>query len=212
MRFEPGDILACYGSDLTSRLIRLGTVSCLGPRSLWWPPSHVAVICQHQRQSLWIESTTLCQHPCRITGVRRRGVQAHRPCERLADYLRQGGHVDLYRLTDINRLSSREADLLARLLIDHFVRRGIAYDVGGAVLSGTRVFQLLRLFPSADLESLFCSELIAAVLMRLGRMSHANPTRFHPGRLLRTLLRDGTYRRVSSLQPRSVIGEASWAD
>ncbi len=120
----------------------------------------------------------------------------------MGDYIRGGGWVDLYRLTEINRLSDAESRLLSRLLIEHLVRKHVRYDVSGALLSGTRAFQLSRLFPGADLERLFCSELIAAVLMRLGRMNHANPTRFNPGRLLRCLVRTGKYQRVASF-PRS---------
>jgi hypothetical protein len=124
-------------------------------------------------------------------------VQVHRPHTRIADYVRGGGRVDIYRLADIQQLSSAESRLLSRILIDHFVRRGVCYDLGGALLSGTRAFQLTRCFPTANLDELFCSELVAAVLMRLGRMNHANPTRFSPGRLLRELVRQGTYRRLS---------------
>ncbi len=128
------------------------------------------------------------------------GTQAHDPRQRLADYTRQRGRVDLYRLTAIHRLCRYESRLLNRLLLQHFVARGVGYDVGGALLSGTRVFQLLRLFPAADLDRLFCSELIAAVLMRVGRLNHSNPTRYNPARLLRQLVRCGTYRRIHSFR------------
>lgn len=193
MPWQPGDIAACYGADLTSRVICLGTMSGVGPAGLRWPPSHVAMVCHHAGRPVWVESTTLCPQACLVNGRQTTGVQAHPPQDRVEDYLSAGGRVDQYRFTDINRLSEAEDRLLSRLLIDHFVRRRIAYDFGGAVLSGTRVFQLLRIFPGANLETLFCSELIAAVLMRLGRMNHANPTRFNPARLLRTLVRTGKY-------------------
>jgi hypothetical protein len=51
--------------------------------------------------------------------------------------------------------------------------------------------------PGADLQSLFCSELVAAILMRLNRLNHANPTGFSPARLLRTLVLLGKYHRVA---------------
>ena len=108
--------------------------------------------------------------------------------------------MDIYRLTEIDSLSQVEADLLSRILLDHFVARAVRYDIGGALLSGTRVFQLLYSFPLANLDELFCSEMVAAVLMRLGRMNRDNPTRFNPGRLLRTVVRHGTYRRIASLR------------
>jgi hypothetical protein len=197
MQLVPGDIAACFGTDLTGRFISWGTASLLAPRGLRIAPSHVAICCEHEERAVWVESTTLCSHACLVRGRPVSGVQVHRPRLRIGDYVRAGGRVDIYRLSDIQRLSSAESRLLTRILIDHFVRRSVSYDVGGAMLSGTRVFQLTRCFPVASLDELFCSELVAAVLMRLGRMNHANPTRFHPGRLLRELVRQGTYRRVS---------------
>lgn len=200
MQLLPGDIAACFGTDLTGRVISWGTASLLAPRGLRIAPSHVAICCEHEEQVVWVESTTLCGHACLVRGRPVSGVQVHRPHTRIADYERSGGRVDIYRLADIQRLSSAESRLLTRILIDHFVRRAVSYDLGGAMLSGTRVFQLTRCFPSASLDELFCSELVAAVLMRMGRMNHANPTRFHPGRLLRELVRQGTYRRAGSME------------
>lgn len=196
MTLEPGDIAACYSPDWIGRVISLGTVSPLAPRGLRWGPSHVAVLCEYHGERLWVESTALCPSPCLIRRKPVRGAQAHRPQRRIADYLRAGGRVDIYRLTPVNRLTPEESRLLTTILLDHFVRPGLSYDVPGALLSGTRLLQYSRLFPGADLEQLFCSELIAAVMMRLHRMNHANPTRYNPARLLRQLVRTGKYRRV----------------
>lgn len=196
MEFLPGDIAACFGVDVTSRAISFATASLFTPRGLRLAPSHVALCCEYAGQIVWVESTTLCPHACLIRGLPVDGVQAHPPQVRIRDYIDVGGRVDIYRLSDIQSLTAAESRLLTRILIEQFARRAIRYDLGGAMLSGTRVFQLTRCFPSANLEELFCSELVAAVLMRLGRMNHANPTRFHPGRLLRELVRQGTYRRV----------------
>lgn len=193
--FQPGDVAACSGADLASRCICALTASCLAPRGLRWGPSHVAMLCSHGGDRLWVESTTLNDRPCHLRRRRIAGVQAHPPRDRIADYLRRGGRVDLYRLVPIESLSRQEDRLLSRILLDHLVAGGTPYDLTGALLSGTRVFQLTRLFPGADLRTLFCSELVAAVLMRLGRLGRGNPTRFHPARLLRTLVRNGTYRR-----------------
>jgi hypothetical protein len=190
---RPGDILACSGRGWTGRLIQFATASLLAPAGLRVPPSHVAIVCRHHAATLWVESTTLCPHPCLLRGRVVSGAQAHLPEARLHDYEDDGGTVDIYRLVPIDTLSSAEAELLRRILIEHFVLREIGYDLGGAALSGTRLLQLTRLFPGACLEQLFCSELIAAVLMRLGRLNRANPTCFNPGRLLRTLVRQGTY-------------------
>lgn len=196
--FQPGDLAACYGSDAASRLISLGTSSLLAPAGLRWAPSHVAILCTHGDERLWVESTTLAPRPCRLQQRCVSGVQAHLPAARIADYCQTGGRVDLYRLVAIESLSRDEDRLLTRILLVHFIGNSLPYDLAGALLSGTRLFQRSRLFPRADLRQLFCSELAAAVLMRLGRLGRDNPTRFHPARLLRTLVRHGTYRRVAT--------------
>ena len=185
--FEPLDIAACYGTGFTAKAISYGTASVLAPSRLRIGPSHVATFCEYQQRMVWIESTTLCPHSCDITGRKINGCQAHDPASRIADYLADGGRVDLYRLSPIEKLSRDERDLLSRILIRHFVGREVTYDLGGALLSGT------RLLPSADLNELFCSELVAAVCMRLGRMNRSNPTQFNPACLLRELVRQGTF-------------------
>jgi len=114
------------------------------------------------------------------------------------DYLAAGGTVDVYRLTDINQFDQKERRLLRRILFRHFLWTPVGYDLGGAILSGTRAIRWLGLLPGADLHSLFCSELVAAILMRLNRLNHANPTGFSPARLLRTLVVQGKYHRVLS--------------
>ena len=191
--FQPGDLMACYGTEFVARAISYGTASLFAPRRLRIGPSHVAMICRHRDLPLWIESTTLCRHPCVILGHSLSGVQSHFPEDRIRDYVKDGGRVDVYRLSAIDRLSQPESELLSRILIRHFIGRMISYDTGGALLSGTRLFKRTRLLPKADLNELFCSELVAAVLMRLGRMNRANPTRFNPASLLRQLVRHGTY-------------------
>lgn len=103
-----------------------------------------------------------------------------------------------YRLTDIDKLDLQEDEHLRAILMKHCGRNGIApvgYDAAGAMFSGLRVVPWLP-FARANLETVFCSELIAAVLQRLGRMNRSNPARFNPGRLLRRLVQQGTYRRV----------------
>lgn len=192
---QPGDIAACYGADPISRGIRWATFSPFAPPGLRLGPSHVAIIARHQDRPLWIESTTLVQRPCLIRERPVSGVQAHTPADRVNDYLAGGGRVELYRLVEIESLSRPETALLSRILIDHFLHGALPYDLREALLSGTRVFQMTRLFPRADLHQLFCSELVAAVLMRLGRLPRGNPTRYNPARLLRTLIRNGTVRR-----------------
>ena len=191
--FQPLDLLACYGTDATARAITWLTASALAPRRLRLGPSHIALICKHHDAPLWLESTTLCPHPCAVLGFKVDGMQAHLPEMRIQDYVQAGGRVDLYRLSAVDRLSQSESELLSKILVRHFIGKRISYDLGGALLSGTRLFKRTRLLPAADLNQLFCSELVAAVLMRLGRLNRANPTRYNPACLLRQLVREGTY-------------------
>ena len=196
-QLRPGDIAACYGSDLASRIITLGTASLLAPSGLVLGPSHVAILCSHEGRPVWVESTTMCDHECRVRHERVDGAQVHVPRNRIRDYVKTGGRVELYRLSSLASLGFdlEKSELLSRILIDLFVGRARSYDLGGAILSGTRLFQMSRLFPGADLNSLFCSEMVAATLMELGLLPRKNPTRYNPARLLRQLVRAGTYRR-----------------
>ena len=124
LQFQPGDLAACYGGDLTSRVISWGTFSLWAPPRLRLPPSHVAIIVQDGNSApLWVESTTLAPRPCRIRGCLTNGVQAHDPHLRIDDYISGGGRIDLYRLTPIDTLSNSETSLLSRILLDHFLRR-----------------------------------------------------------------------------------------
>ena len=198
--FETGDILACYGSGLVSKVITVGTSSLLAPRGTRIAPSHVAIVAKTGAADLplWVESTSLSTQPCVIRGEPVSGVQAHFIEDRAKEYLYREGKVFVFRLTELDRLSSEEEILLIRI-VKHLINSRASYDTKGALISGTRVFKrtrLLELFSSmleVDLNSLFCSELIAAVLMRLGRMNRDNPTKFSPASLVRELISQGTY-------------------
>jgi hypothetical protein len=196
--FQPGDIAACFGTDWISRMIRVATWSPFGPPGLRLGPSHVAMISESEQGPVWVESTTLCQHPCLVRGQPVSGCQAHEPHLRIGDYVNAGGTVEVYRLAPIHQLGREEQLLLRRILFRHFLWDPVGYDVRGAILSGTRAMRWLGLLPGADLHSLFCSELVAALLMRLGRLNHANPTGYSPARLLRELVHLGKYQRVAT--------------
>jgi hypothetical protein len=140
-----------------------------------------------QPSTLLFESTTLCDEPCSLAGRRISGVQAHDPRSRIATY---PGRVALVRLTPAWRLTEQE---VARLHDWLFAVASEPYDLRGALLSGTRLFKWTALMPYPDLDSLFCSELCAAALMRLHRMPLANPSLYNPASLVRELRRCGTY-------------------
>lgn len=179
MDFQAGDLLFFYGRDPVSRIIEWATRG----------PSHVGIVCPYPRfgcDVIW-ESTTLCDLPCLVTGKQKQGVQAHCAETRIAIY---DGHACRMRLAKSWRLEQHE---IARL--QTYLLRVIdePYDLGGAILSGTRLFKWTALMPYPDLGSLFCSELCAAALMRLQRMPLSNPSAFNPASLLRKLRRCGVY-------------------
>lgn len=83
--FQPLDLAACYGTGLTARAVSYGTASLLAPARLRIGPSHVAILCEYHGRMIWVESTTLCRHPCVVTGQSVSGCQAHLPETRLHD-------------------------------------------------------------------------------------------------------------------------------
>lgn len=204
MLLEPGDIMACYGTDRVSRTIRWGTASLFGPARLRLGPSHVALIVPGVKTPLWLESTSLCHAPCLYHGAPRAGVQLHKPETRIPAYTDSGGRVDVYRLAPLRQLIGPDLERLG-WLTRRVLENGANYDTGGALLSGTRVLKFSRLLPGADLESLFCSELVAEMLMALGRLNDANPGVYNPASLLRTLVRLGNYRFERSIRAWAVM-------
>jgi len=190
--------MACWGTDWMSRGITCGTWSPIAPAGLRLGPSHVAIVCEWEGRPVWVESTTMCNHPCLVRGGHVCGVQVQDPRQRVSDYLVRGGRVVRYQLSPVNRLTGAESQLLTKILVEHFVEPAVDYDLGGALISGTRVWQLMRSFPGADLNRLFCSELVSAVLQRLGRLNRTNPTRHNPARLLREAVRQGVYQFAGS--------------
>lgn len=200
---QAGDLFACWGGDWLSRAISLETSSLLGPTPMRWGPSHVAIACPrwfplHHLQCYWWESTTLTQRPCLEADRPVSGCQVHPIVSRLHDYTRGGGRVSVYRLTEFDALTERDVTQLRALLgqcvgdVDDTKRQPVTYDTAGALCSGTRIIKRFTLWRNQR-DTLFCSELLAAVLQRLGRLCRQNPSEFTPAKLMRKLLTEGTY-------------------
>lgn len=183
--WRPGDLLVFWGRGWTSRVIEAATRG----------PSHVGIIAPRSPVGdlLLFESTTLCDLPCEINHVPHCGVQAHKPTDRLANY---DGGISLMRLTPAWELQTAEVDRLTGLLRGLV---GLGYDTPGALISGTKCLRLSRLMPYPDLGSLFCSELCAHVLMRVGRLPLDNASGYSPATLVRRLRRCGTYSAPTAL-------------
>lgn len=204
--YEPkaGDIFACWGRDFVSRAISLETSSLFGPSDVRFAPSHVAIACprwfpRDHRRCFWWESTSLTHRECLEAGRVVSGCQVHDIVDRLRDYCETGGRVAVYRFTEFDALTEAEVQQLRTLLgkcvgdAEDDERQPVTYDTAGALCSGTRIVKRFTFWRN-QLDSLFCSELLAAVLQRLGRLCRENPSTFTPGRLLRRLLGEGTYR------------------
>lgn len=197
MNLNPGDLLACHGTDFTSVGIKLATCHPFAPRGLRWGPSHVGIIVNSPKGTLpWlmcVESTTLRSGKCLILGKHVSGLQASSPADRIDDYTGAGGWVDVYRLTRGNELTKNEKNWLQETCLK-WIGDGAGYDYGGAGFSGTRVLSLLR-HGTANTRQLFCSEFVAYLLQSLCRMNRSNPGKYNPSRLLIELVRTGVYYR-----------------
>lgn len=198
--WRPGDILAFWGTDAVSRAISWGTASLplFAPAGLRVGPSHVGIIARHPRLGMQIvESTTLCRSPCNVRGECVSGCQAHDPLERIAEYEAASGRVRLFRMSWVAQESLSKGDhwRLSELLFQ-FVTREVDYSFGRAMLSGTRVLSRTRLLPADAHHSVFCSQLVASVLMEFAKLPRGNASAYSPARLLRELVANGTYARV----------------
>lgn len=204
---QAGDVYACWGSDWVGRGISIRTSSPFGPWQFRWAPSHVAIASHrwypgNNLRCFWFESTTLSKRPCLEAKRPVSGCQVHSITDRLQDYVFAGGRVAVYRLTEFDALTRHEAHHLREMLglvvgdaKGH--RNPITYDTAGALTSGTRIVKRWTLWRN-QLDTLFCSELLAAVLQRLNRMCRANPSEFTPGQLMRALITAGTYQHLTT--------------
>lgn len=188
-QFSSGDILAFYGTSWFSKTIRAVTASLFGPLKLG--PSHVGIVIYHHGIPLVIESVTSQGVRCAISGRYIYGVQARIPKRRIEETVKSGGRVELYRLAPIDKLRLGESSLLDRLVVENLIGKPVPYDIPGAIVSVLSSLKLVRLGLVADLSAVFCSEVVAKLYMRLGKLNLANPTTFTPAKLCRRLLRTG---------------------
>lgn len=183
-QLQPGDVLGFSSCDAVGAGINLATMGIP-----FWSISHVAIVAQSQAPDrlLLFESTT--QHPqaCAIQGRVVNGVQAHGPAPRVASYC---GKVWVYPIS--HRLEAVAARQLSRFCHGAL---GIPYDCLGAFRSRTLGFwERAALSRREQLNSLFCSEFVAAALRQVGAFPTRNASRWNPNKLLRTLVRRSVLR------------------
>lgn len=191
---QPLDIVACWGRDYMSRLITAGTYWPRRPRELRWGPSHVALVVPYRDRNrgldglYWLESTTKCPHPCIVSNRCISGIQLHRIEDRINDYTEHGGTVRTYSLQKDFRPSLVSLDYLENEIVKRDIGSKIPYDLLGAGMSRTIVLRNLLRMLGARRDHLFCSDLIALYLMRLGLFPADDPDAYYPGKLLNWLI------------------------
>lgn len=191
---QPGDIVACWGTDPMSLWISFWTSLIAlfkGPLKLKWAPSHVAMIGRYQQLPAWFESTSKCEHACLYEGKPDNGVQVHAIETRIHDYLKQGGRIAVYRLSPLAEqvVDTEQIDLLLNCCLE----RDIKYSFAGAGGSGTHIFALGRFVPNVDYVDVYCGEYLSAVCQNLGLLNRRDARHHNPGRLMRELVQTGVY-------------------
>ncbi|TWT63180.1 hypothetical protein [Rubinisphaera italica] len=196
--YEPqfGDIAACWGDDLQSKIITLGTARLWAPAGLRLGPSHVAIMANApgKTEMLWNESTTNCVRECLVAKKHQSGVQVHAIAGRMRDYIYHNGRIEIFRLTDPTLITEEDRKYFVLKMADYLVEQ-VPYDMCGAIISGLRVTSRLLHCLGCDREHLFCSDMIAGLLMRIGLMGLSDPDHFTPAGLLRYLVNRGLYER-----------------
>ena len=173
--WNPGDLLAFYGTGLASWCIEWGT----------WGPSHVGLVISKAGRPLIIEATTLCPLPCEIQKRVVDGVQVHDPAQRIQSYA--GRVIRLGLVVPKDGDASHELTQYALGFV------GEPYDLPAALMSGTHWTKFLRCVPYPDLASVFCSALCAHLLMFANRLNWSDPNYYNPANLVRAVRRQATH-------------------
>jgi len=177
--FKDGDVLGFSGKGWVSGVINLGTYAL--PRV---GLSHIGIVSTYRGRQYIFESTTLNGgKSCAILGKPIGGVQAHL----IEDVLARPGKVWVYRLK--SPLYKPEKSRLGLCLLGML---GVEYDYRGAAQSGGFLLRLIeKLVRNEDVSKLFCSELVAFALTRIGRGRIISSSGQNPNSLARYLYRDG---------------------
>jgi len=179
LSLKPGGIVACSGASLSSDFINVVTYGC--PRFYL---SHLMILAEYRNELLLFESNDECAQPCVIRGKGIKGTQAHRIGPRLRGYR---GKVWYYELAKPLRPWERKA--LTRYLTNAL---GRSYDTLGATRSGGKIWSYIqKRLHQESLESLFCSEWVAASLKEIERFDTLSASQWSPNSLIRECNRRG---------------------
>lgn len=173
MDFKPGDAVGFSGDGGISFVVNI-----LSYGIPWWSISHLGILGEHEGELLLFESTTLSNIPCKIQDRSVEGVQAVRLEDRVRKY---AGKVFHYPLVD--SLTDDENQQLYDFLHDQI---GKEYDLIGALRAGGSLWAWAEShLREADLNFLFCSELVASSLHKVNRLETHNVSSWSPNKLIR---------------------------
>lgn len=209
--FLPFDLFVCWGTDKVSRFISAVTSWPFGPPRLRIGPAHVAFCVDWYNHPLWAESTGICKHPCLYHNAVISGCQFHNIADRIEDYVKIGGRVDVYRLAPMWQLKADQTRELLSVVCNEYVGKEVGYDLDGAMFSALRVWKLLDVvlgvFPNADTNQLFCSEWAAHLLMYFNRLPLSNCSKFTPAELARAMVNNGVSKYERSFQTAADVAQ-----
>jgi hypothetical protein len=173
---KAGDLIGYSGRSWISYGVNLATGGLPG-----WGISHVGILAHApDGRLLLFESTSLDNPPCAITGKPIHGTQAHPFEDMTREYDGRVYHYPFYR-----QLFADEDARLTEFLLDTI---GTPYDMLGAFRSaGIGLSFVESLFRPANLETIFCSEMVAAAYAVIGLHATTNVSRWSPNRLVRHL-------------------------
>jgi len=173
MEFKPGDVIGFSGDGGLSF-----TVNILSYGIPWYSISHLGILGEHDGELLLFESTTLSNISCKIQNKTVEGVQAVRLEDRVEHY---DGKVFHYPLVD--PLTDDENQQLYDFLHEQI---GKPYDLIGALRAGGSLWAWFEShLREADLNFLFCSELVASSLHKVDRLETHNVSSWSPNKLIR---------------------------
>jgi len=186
---KAGDIVGFSGDSWISALVNIATYGLP-----FWSLSHVGILGHaDDGRLLLFESTQLDGLPCEITGEVFLGTQAHQLEHVVEVYEGKVWRYPLYRA-----LYSAEDERLTDLLMSII---HTPYDKLGAIrAAGVGLSFVESLLHPDNLNSIFCSELVAAAYADIGLWATANVARWSPNLLARCLRSGGVLRKPRRLK------------
>jgi hypothetical protein len=186
---KAGDIIGFSGDSWISALVNIATYGVP-----FWSLSHVGVLGHaDDGRLLLFESTQLDGLPCEITGEVFLGTQAHQLEHVVEVYKGKVWRYPVYR-----PLYPTEDERLTEFLMSTI---HTPYDKLGAIRSaGVGLSWIESLLHPDNLNSIFCSELVAAAYACVGLWATAHVARWNPNRLARWLRSAGVLRKPRKLK------------